>query len=310
VDITGDLEAALALAQALAYHTRLTSLNLQALENGMDSTWIQALAPTFTHNASLTYLNLEDNEIDHVAMKAIAQALSTNTCLTSLCLRDNNIGPNGAQDLVSVIANNVTLTELDLKGNDLTNTGIKALAPVLASSSIKTLNMKRNKIDGEGAQALIQALTTCTSLTNLNLSKNYIDTDAMQRILILIAHNTTLTHFDFPVSSQPVAPSYIKDCFRSNTTLIDGESREPLIEWFKMLNSVCKEMGVGPLCRDSVPQGEMEKEKVQLFLQELVKNSEPWKVMKVVVLGHGRIGKTTLLCALHDILYPGSSQRV
>jgi hypothetical protein len=37
-------------------------------------------------------------------------------------------------------------------------------------------------------------------------------------------------------------------------------------------------------------------------MQELLLASEDWKVLKLVVLGHGRIGKTTMLHAMKTIL--------
>lgn len=37
-------------------------------------------------------------------------------------------------------------------------------------------------------------------------------------------------------------------------------------------------------------------------LEELKKSSEVWRAMKLVVLGHGRIGKTTLLHVLKSLL--------
>jgi len=38
------------------------------------------------------------------------------------------------------------------------------------------------------------------------------------------------------------------------------------------------------------------------FLIELMKNSEEWRAMKLVVLGNGRIGKTTLLQSLKKLI--------
>ena len=49
--------------------------------------------------------------------------------------------------------------------------------------------------------------------------------------------------------------------------------------------------------RTSVPLHE-----IRLFLIELIKSSEEWKVMKLIILGHGGIGKTTMLHVLKDIL--------
>jgi hypothetical protein len=46
----------------------------------------------------------------------------------------------------------------------------------------------------------------------------------------------------------------------------------------------------------------LEQHEIRPFLIELIKSSEEWKAMKLIILGHGRIGKTTMLHVLKDIL--------
>jgi hypothetical protein len=53
--------------------------------------------------------------------------------------------------------------------------------------------------------------------------------------------------------------------------------------------------------RNSVPQS-LKKEEIKPFLQELKTASEEWKAMKLIILGKGRIGKTTTLHVIKDIL--------
>jgi energy-coupling factor transporter ATP-binding protein EcfA2 len=60
---------------------------------------------------------------------------------------------------------------------------------------------------------------------------------------------------------------------------------------------------VGSVIRESVPQGQ----DIEHVVKELKLSSEPWNAIKLVVLGHGRIGKTTLLSSLEDILKPNSN---
>lgn len=76
------------------------------------------------------------------------------------------------------------------------------------------------------------------------------------------------------------------------------------------LNLKCKEVKASKLQRDSVPQGLQNVDQIELILEELKKSSEPWKKMKLVVLGHGRIGKTTLLKAVHNLLDPSVTHKV
>ncbi len=44
------------------------------------------------------------------------------------------------------------------------------------------------------------------------------------------------------------------------------------------------------------------------FIQQLMAEAEEWKAIKMVVLGHGRVGKTTLLHAINQIMTPSSIQ--
>ncbi len=53
----------------------------------------------------------------------------------------------------------------------------------------------------------------------------------------------------------------------------------------------------------------MKKGEMLNFVEQLISGSEQWNAMKLVVLGNGGIGKTTLLRTF-DQLLPGSSQKV
>lgn len=60
-----------------------------------------------------------------------------------------------------------------------------------------------------------------------------------------------------------VSIAKIKECFTSNTTLIDcGNSPDPLIDWFASLNTACKAVGASKLQRQSVPHGQFWREKM------------------------------------------------
>jgi len=59
---------------------------------------------------------------------------------------------------------------------------------------------------------------------------------------------------------------------------------------------------LGPEQRNSVPQN-LEEEQIQPFLQQLMTSSEAWRAIKLVILGNGRIGKTTMLHAVRRILH-------
>lgn len=147
-------------------------------------------------------------------------------------------------------------------------------------------------------------------------------------ILLRLAHNTSLRCLLFPSTQRRqqsivllvlaisqclhliVSTGIIKECFASNTTLAAVvNAPSPVIEWFARLNSACKQLGSSEVQRNSVPLG-LDINKIPGLLEYLKERSEPWKKMKLVVLGHGQIGKTTLVAALHNILNPSDQQQV
>ncbi len=63
--------------------------------------------------------------------------------------------------------------------------------------------------------------------------------------------------------------------------------------------------------RNSVPRNiNMREEEMRNYIKQLISGSEQWRAMKLVVLGNGRIGKTTLLRAFDRILFPSSIHQV
>lgn len=102
-------------------------------------------------------------------------------------------------------------------------------------------------------------------------------------------------HISFLVQQE-----WVIECFKENTTLIGGQDGLPTrIQWFTRLNKVCKDLGASQLHRNSVPLS-LEQDQIEAFLKESIRQSEVWKTMKLVVLGHGRVGKSTLLHQLRD----------
>jgi hypothetical protein len=53
--------------------------------------------------------------------------------------------------------------------------------------------------------------------------------------------------------------------------------------------------------RDSIPEFLTNKEEIIRFLEELQKSSEEWRVMKLIILGNGQIGKTTFVQFIKQI---------
>ncbi len=61
----------------------------------------------------------------------------------------------------------------------------------------------------------------------------------------------------------------------------------------------------GMIHRNSVPRKpDMKEDEMRQFIQQLMTDAEEWKAIKMVVLGHGQIGKTTLLHTINQIVTP------
>lgn len=102
-----------------------------------------------------------------------------------------------------------------------------------------------------------------------------------------------------------VSPQCIKDCFKINTTLQKcNDKPDLLIQWFATLNMVCKRLGASVIQRNSIPEGYFSEDQIEEILLELIKSSEKWNSMKLIILGHGQIGKTTLLTEFKTLIDP------
>ena len=81
-----------------------------------------------------------------------------------------------------------------------------------------------------------------------------------------------------------------------------ADSNVELISWFGTLNKVCNQLKAGRHQRNSVPRHLVIEKDIHNFLMELQHSSENWHAMKLVVLGNGQIGKTTMLHAMKKLL--------
>ena len=98
-----------------------------------------------------------------------------------------------------------------------------------------------------------------------------------------------------------VPREWVEDCFSENSTLENVDFTS--IRWFTLRNRICNEMNASKVQRNSIPHN-LEENNIQPFMKELMENSVPLRSLKLVVLGDGQIGKTTLLNSMKLILDP------
>ncbi len=156
---------ALQFFEILGTNTTVTSINLTG--DKRTNLLVKALA----RNNILTLKHFVwHNCIGDEGAKALAEALETNATLTSINLTENNIGDEGAKALAEGLKTNATLTSINLGGNNIGDEGAKALAEVLKTNkTVTSINLLGNKIGAEGAKALAEGLKTNATLTSINL---------------------------------------------------------------------------------------------------------------------------------------------
>lgn len=106
--------------------------------------------------------------------------------------------------------------------------------------------------------------------------------------------------FFFLILHFIVPHEWIEDCFQENFTLETCFNNDQA-KWFGERNKICNKMKASQAQGNSIPHN-MKKEDIPQFLADLQKSSEELRAMKLMVLGDGRIGKTTLLNAMKRIL--------
>lgn len=84
------------------------------------------------------------------------------------------------------------------------------------------------------------------------------------------------------------------------------------MNWYLRVNGLAKDMNCNRLQRHSVPFCVIKEDENYVeettFLSSIVASSEAWRAIKMVILGHGQIGKTTLLSSIKKLLKQDDAQ--
>ena len=290
-----------ALAERLGQLTQLTSLNLRGCEIGDEGaaslaalTQLTSLylgsnrigaagAASLAALTQLTSLNLAHNQI----ADAGAASLADFTQLTSLNLAHNHIGAAGAASL----ADFTQLTSLDLWNNRIGDSGAAALA---ALTQLTCLNLEYNYIGAEGAASL----AALTKLTSLNLAHNHIAAAGAASL----ADFTQLTSLNLEYNRIGNSGAAALAALTQLTSLhleynqIDDARPISSLPKLEILNIVTG----NPLIRQ--PPEIVRKGDVAMldYLREIrLQGTDYLYEAKVLILGEGGAGKTSLLRRLY-----------
>lgn len=215
------VDAAAALAEALAVNVTLLDLRIGDIAEGADDLCAELLADALKINSSLEDLYLNNNQISDVGAAALGEGLKINSSLTTLSLMNNHIGSVGAAALCKGLECNSNLSYLDLNDNHISDVGAAALGEVLKrNSTLTTLCLSCNLIGDVGVTALADGLESNSTLETLFLLDNQISDVGITALGKGLRSNSTLKNLilrDNPFSSAAVTT--LRKWLESNTTL-------------------------------------------------------------------------------------------
>lgn len=80
------------------------------------------------------------------------------------------LGDEDVHAIAAMLRENETIAELDLMGNMISDEGCRALGSVLAGkSSLRYVNMRRNKITVNGIKILVESLQRCPRVRHVHV---------------------------------------------------------------------------------------------------------------------------------------------
>ena len=164
---------------------------------------VRSLAPFLRENPSLHTINIEGclrrSQGAQGAVELLSEALAhRGTCVGSienLSLDDNFVGVHHMFDaLIAALNKNRELRRFSLVGNAIGKSGCQSLARLLKNpaSQLKSLVLRHNCIDDEGAAVLAAALTRNTTLSNLDLDRNRVKARGLMAFLDVISRTPSI----------------------------------------------------------------------------------------------------------------------
>ncbi len=263
------------LAQALRTNTTLTSLQLNGSTEEKSSQAIEGVL-----DAALEMVGVRAFVTDEGA-KLLAEALVANTALQTISLSYNSISAAGCKLIAEALVANKGLTRLDLSSNSIHHSGDLGFGAALAANRTLTwLSLSSNPIGTEGAQAILKAPS---ALQELYLSRCRIsDPDGLP--------------FDSPAAALSHMPATLRVLdVRDNKVKTVGSAILHCAAMEKLYSSG-NPWGSPPASVLAQGLGAV-KDYVAKMAQE---GSEVCKMCKLMLVGLGEAGKTSLLNALLD----------
>ncbi|MBD2176165.1 leucine-rich repeat domain-containing protein [Pseudanabaena sp. FACHB-1998] len=243
---------------------KLTSLDLS-------NNFITYLSSEIFNLVNLTSLNISYNQIQDIPSK-----ISNLNNLTSLNLSHNRI-----KDIPSEISNLNNLTSLDLSHNP-----IKDIPSEMSNlNNLSSLDLSRNLI-----QDIPPAIFNLTNLTLLDLSQNLI-----QDLPSDIFNLTNLTSFNVSKNKIQRIPWYIASLTRLTYLDLSNNKIKKLPDGIQSLTNL-KKLDLSNNLLEISPEILDSREAAKIFnYLRLLHKSRPLHEAKLLLIGQGSVGKTSLI---------------
>ncbi len=138
-----------------------------------------------TRSSSINNMNLMDNDLTAVGVQSMVPFLQNANSLQRLCLNENNIQSKGFNVLLRALRNS------PIKELNCSNCGIESVDIVREHipKQLKTLHLSENNINTDGCRGVTTLLQGGKStLTCLDLRKNKIDDEGVEILVDALQH--------------------------------------------------------------------------------------------------------------------------
>lgn len=278
-----------------------TLLTLSLVSNSIGNDGCAALACAIAYSRSLEVLLLNGNPIGSSGGIALAAALETNESLTCLNLHLCEIDIDGSQALLQCLANsNHTLRSLHISYNDGSQDELSDDIFALAATNARLHQLFQLGTTRSQLQHKLQFKQMNSDQYWLTDMKSSI---LCKRLSTLVGYSRTLTHLNLSNCRLAKVPHALSAFKHLLVELDISKNRiRTLPDWFTEMKSL-RVLNVTQNPDLLLPPQRIQNEGCEAilkFLREL-KGGVEYKRLKLLVLGHGSAGKTTLLSALQQL---------
>jgi len=214
-----DQAGAEAWALTIKENTMIDQLDLSSTQ--LKTERLAVIIEALKINSVIWDLNLSGNEFGDAGIKSLAAGLKDSKVLRRILLAGTQITEAGAGDL-AILLSIVSLEEVNLKDLDL-GQGITLVANAIGrSSSIRDVNLARNKLGDHGIEAVCEAIRECKTLAELNLSENGAGTKAAESLAEAVPQSKSIRHLDLSwnqFSEEALALEHLGKMIAGSATL-------------------------------------------------------------------------------------------